>query len=128
MRLVDTCGWLEFFTAGPLADAYEPMICSGTRRLLVPTLVLYETYKFLRRTAGEDIALQAVTQQRICRVIDLDVTLALEAAELSLQHRLAMADAIVYATAQHFGAELVTSDTDLKPLPGVRFIPKKKRG
>jgi predicted nucleic acid-binding protein len=126
MRLVDTCGWLEYFTAGPLADAYEPLVSSGTKRLFVPTLVLYETYKFLRRTAGEEVALQAVAQQRACRVVDLDVSLSLEAADFSLQHRLAMADAVVYATAQHFRAELVTSDAELKGLPGVRFIPKRR--
>jgi predicted nucleic acid-binding protein len=36
-----------------------------------------------------------------------------------------MADAIVLATACREGAELVTSDADLKGMPSVRFLPEK---
>jgi len=49
----------------------------------------------------------------------------LEGADLAVRHTLAMADAIVLATASREGAELVTSDADLKGLPSVRFLPKK---
>lgn len=49
----------------------------------------------------------------------------LEGADLAVRHKLAMADAIVLAIASREGAELVTSDADLKGLPSVRFIPKK---
>ena len=38
---------------------------------------------------------------------------------------LAMADAIILASALSTGAELVTSDSDLKGLPSVRYLPKK---
>jgi len=48
--------------------------------------------------------------------------LALEASSTSLAHGLAMADAIVYATAHQYEATLYTSDSDLKGLPGVHFI------
>jgi predicted nucleic acid-binding protein len=41
---------------------------------------------------------------------------------LALRHGLAMADAIVYATAQDHGAQLVTGDADLKDLPGVVYV------
>jgi predicted nucleic acid-binding protein len=60
-----------------------------------------------------------------CRIVDLDAVIALEGADLAVRHKLAMADAIVLATASREGAELVTSDADLKGLPSVRFIPKK---
>ena len=44
------------------------------------------------------------------------------AADLSLRHGLAMADAIVYATAKDQEAEVVTGDADLKDLPGVVYV------
>ncbi len=40
----------------------------------------------------------------------LDTTIALLAADLHHEHKLATADAIVYATAQHRNAELLTCD------------------
>lgn len=124
MRLIDTCGWLEYFTDGPLARNYGRFLKSGGKQLLVPTLVVYEVYKFLSRAAGEEVAILAVSKLKTCEVVDLDISLAMEAADFSLLHRLAMADAVVYATARRFRAELVTSDADFKTLPGVRFIPK----
>ena len=47
---------------------------------------------------------------------------ALEAADGALERRLAMADAIVYATARRFGATLVTADADFEDLPDVVLI------
>ena len=51
--------------------------------------------------------------------------LALVAADLSLAHKLPMADSIVLATAQAHGADVVTSDADFADIPGVVYIPKK---
>jgi predicted nucleic acid-binding protein len=59
------------------------------------------------------------------QVAAIDQELALTAADLSLEHGLAMADAIVLATARKFRAELVTSDGDFQGLAGVTFLPKK---
>jgi predicted nucleic acid-binding protein len=124
MYLVDSCGWLEYFTNGTLADEFAFYLKKDRKQLLVPTLIVYEVYKFLRRTVSEEAALQAVSRMRVCRLVDLDTSLALEAADLSLLHRLAMADAIVYATARRFQAQLVTSDGDFKHLDGVRHVSK----
>ncbi len=49
----------------------------------------------------------------------LDTTIALRAAGLHRQHKLATADAIVYATALEHGAELLTCDAHFAGLPGV---------
>jgi len=46
----------------------------------------------------------------------------LEAADYSLQHGLHFADALVYATARHYGVELFTSDEDLRGLKGTSFF------
>lgn len=52
------------------------------------------------------------------RLVPLSESLALAAADVSLEFRLALADSIVYATARAEGAELVTSNGDLQGLPG----------
>ena len=123
MRVIDSSGWIEYFTNGPVADFYEPHITAPD--ILTPSIVLYEVYKLIRREGTEEQALIAAAQLQNTTIVELDASLALEAAEISLTHHLAMADAIVYATALRFEAELFTSDTDLKALPGVTYITNK---
>ena len=45
---MDSCGWLECFTDGALADEYRPYL-EDCDNMLVPSIVLYEVYKFLKR-------------------------------------------------------------------------------
>jgi predicted nucleic acid-binding protein len=58
-------------------------------------------------------------------VVDLTESLALLASEMSLQHKLSFADAIIYATATQHKAELVTADDHFESLIGVRYFSKK---
>ncbi|MCW5890588.1 MAG: type II toxin-antitoxin system VapC family toxin [bacterium] len=81
-----------------------------------------EVYKVLRRDFSEERVLEAVAAMHRAEVVPVDETLALEAADLSLAHRLAMADAIIYATALRTGATLVTGDADFTALPDVVVI------
>jgi len=124
MILVDTCGWLEYFTEGPLAENYARFLEKDQQELLVPVIVVYEVYKFLKRETDEELALAAIAQLEGCKIAHLDSALALEAADISAEYRLAMADAIVYATARHYQAELISSDADFERLPDVRYITK----
>ena len=52
--------------------------------------------------------MEAVSALRRATIAPVDEPLALEAADLSLAHGLAMADSLVYATARRFRAKLVT--------------------
>ena len=54
---------------------------------------------------------------RRATIVPVDETLALEAADLALSAGLAMADALIYATARRHRAKLVTMDTDFEGLP-----------
>jgi predicted nucleic acid-binding protein len=54
----------------------------------------------------------------------MDTRIALSAAELCSRHRLATADAIVYATALEFGSDLLTCDAHFEGLAAVRFVAK----
>jgi len=123
MKLVDSSGWLEFFTDGPLAAAYTPHL-KDLREVVTPTVVLYEVYKVIKRQRSEEEALVSAAQMGKTRLVPLTDTIALTAADVSLAHNLAMADAIVYATALTEGAKLFTSDTDLASLPGVTYLKK----
>lgn len=120
MRVVDSSGWIEYFTDGPNAEAYSPHVAADD--VVTPTIVLYEVYKVLRREASEEHALRAAAHLQSTQVVDLDGALALEAAEVSIEHRLAMADAIVYATARRYNADLYTGDADLAGLHGVTYL------
>ncbi len=55
-------------------------------------------------------------------VVDSCGWIAWLAVELSRQHRLATADALVYARAQALQVELATSDAAFVGLPGIRFV------
>ena len=120
MNVVDSSGWLEYFADGPNADFFAEPI-EDTRRLYVPSLSLYEVFKRVLQQCGEGEALQAVTVMLQGRVVELDTTLALSAARLSIELRLPMADSIVLATARAYGAILWTQDVDFKDLDGVRY-------
>jgi predicted nucleic acid-binding protein len=119
--LVDSSGWIEFFAEGPLADRYAPYLRTPAQ-LVTPTIVLYEVYKRLKQERGEDLALFATEQIRATQIIPLTESLALLAADVSLEYGLAMADAVVYATARDQDARLVTSDADFKTLPAVEYV------
>jgi toxin FitB len=79
-------------------------------------------YKVIRRDVSEERAIAAVSALRRATIAAVDEPLALEAADLSLAHGLAMADSLVYATARRFAATLVTADVDFEGLPDTVFV------
>ncbi|MGB5234239.1 MAG: type II toxin-antitoxin system VapC family toxin [Candidatus Macondimonas sp.] len=125
MNLVDSSGWLEYFADGLNATFFASAILD-TEQLVVPTLSLLEVFKRVLQQRGEGDALQAVAValMRQGQVVELDSVLALSAARLGVEHRLALADSVIYATARRFGALLWTQDADFEGLPGVRFVAK----
>ena len=123
MVIVDSCGWLEWFTDGRLADKYQEYLADQDN-LLVPAIILYEVYKILKREVGEEKALLAVGYMKNSPIIPLDETLALAAADIALQESLAMADAIIVATSLFHNCTVISSDSDLKDQINVKFIPK----
>ncbi len=128
MNVVDSCGWLEFFAGSGNAHFFAPAI-EDVRHLVVPTLTLFEVFKRVRQQRGESDALTAIAAMQQGRVVDLTAALAFEAAELSLLHKLPLADSLVLATAHANKATLWTQDSDFEHLPGVRYraAPTRKR-
>ena len=119
--LVDSFGWIQFFGNEPGANRYESYL-DRLPSLLVPTIVLYEVLKKIYQGWGDTEAQKFLSRALRARVVPLDEVIAIAAVDMSLTHKLAMGDAIIYATAQQYKAELVTSDPHFKGLPGVTLV------
>jgi predicted nucleic acid-binding protein len=114
---VDSSGWIEFLADGPLADRFAPYFAYEDK-LIVPAIVLYEVYKKLLSASAlaADKFLSAALR---FRVVAIEERLAVAAARISIDRQLAMADAMIYATALDAGAQLLTSDAHFEGLPQV---------
>ena len=123
LRVVDTSAWIEWLTASALGLKLGKQF-PDKAQCIVPTIVQLELSKWLVREAGEEQADQVIAFTQKCVVVPLDTSIALLAADLHRQHKLATADAIVYATAQHMGADLLTCDAHFEGLPDVTLFPK----
>ncbi|MDW8212422.1 MAG: type II toxin-antitoxin system VapC family toxin [Roseiflexaceae bacterium] len=124
MNVVDSSGWLEYFTDGRNADFFAPVI-EKPEDVLVPTISLFEVFKRILLERNKDDALEAVALMKEGKVVDLDDSLALLAAELSYTLRLPMADSIILATARAYDAVLWTQDAHFEGLDGVRYVEKR---
>src|SRR5579864_1413955 len=114
--LVDSSSWIEFLSDGPLADRFAPYF-EREERLIVPAIVLYEVYKKLLSAQGSTAADRFLSAALRARDVPIDERLALLAARISLDRRLDMADAMIYATALVAGAHVVTADAHFQGLP-----------
>jgi predicted nucleic acid-binding protein len=105
----------------PKARRFAPYL-EGREALVASAIQVYEIFKVVRRDLSEERALEAVAALRRARIVPVDESLALEAADLALEAGLAMADALIYATARRHKATLVTGDADFAGLPGTVVI------
>ena len=124
MNAVDSSGWLEYLADGPNADFFAPAI-ENIAELVIPSISVYEVFKRVLQQRSENEALQAIAVMTRGRVVNLDVPLALDAAKISTDLRLPMADSIILATARAHNAILWTQDDDFEGIDSVRYIPKK---
>lgn len=123
MVLVDTSAWIEWLIGSPTGEALSERLPQQSD-WLVPTMVQLELAKWLTREVGEDKADQVIAFTQVCQVVPLDTEIALAAADACRTHKLASADAIIFATARARGATLLTCDAHFEGLPGVDFMPK----
>jgi predicted nucleic acid-binding protein len=119
LNVVDSSAWLEYLTGSSRSRLFSNAI-TDTENLLVPAIAVYEVVKrILRESTDEDAktAIQAMTQGRL---VDIDLTLVLDAT----RYKLPLADSLIFATAQRFEATLWTQDADFEGLPNVRYFAK----
>ena len=121
MNVVDSSGWLEYFASGPNADFFAPTL-EAVDDLVVPTVSIYEVFKRVLQQRGEGDALQAVALMQQGDVADLSATLALDAARMSVELKIPMADAIILTTARANSATLWTQDSHFEGIAGVEYV------
>lgn len=127
MNIVDSSGWLEYFSGGPNAMHFLPPL-EEPSSLIVPSITIYEVFKVVLRETGENEALQSIAAMQKGSVVDLSAGIAMNASKLSLQHNLPMADSIILATAKAYECIIWTQDSDFEKLQRVKFFPKKNIG
>jgi predicted nucleic acid-binding protein len=126
VNVVDSSAWLEYFAGGPNTEFFAPAI-EDTKRLVVPSICLYEVFKSIFRQEGKKEALEKTTAMRQGQVVDLTAALSFRAASLSLKYSLPMADSIILATARTHSAKLWTQDADFEGLPEIKYRGKSHK-
>jgi predicted nucleic acid-binding protein len=120
MNVVDSSAWLEYFAAGPNA-AYFSAAIENTAELIVPTLCLYEVFKRIVQQRSENEALQAIAVMQQGKTVDLDSQIALNAARVSMDYKLPMADSVILSSAMVNQATLWTQDAHFEKIPNVKY-------
>jgi toxin FitB len=124
VNIVDSSGWLEYFTNGPNAQRFLPAL-KETSSLVVPVVSIYEVFKVVLRESGENAAIQAAMAMQKATVVEMTSRLAMAAAKISLELLLPMADSMILATAQIHNATIWTQDAHFKNLASVKYFAKK---
>ena len=123
MNVVDSSAWLEYLADAPGADHFAAAL-EDTDNLIVPTICIYEVFKAILQQRGEDAALETVALMKQGTTINLTDDLALQAAKISFEYKMPMADSIILATARAHEAVLWTQDQDFKDMENVNYFPK----
>ncbi len=123
MNIVDSSGWLEYLAGTQNSEIFGKYI-EDTGRLIVPVITIYEVFKKILIESNEENALKIAAHMRLGKVVDVNLTLSLEAAKYGKQYGLPLADALIYATARQYHCTVWTQDEHFKGLEGVRYFPK----
>lgn len=123
--VVDSSVWIEIFRSGPLASACKKAFGAHTV-VGVPTIVLFEIYRKICSALNEESALSAVAYLKTYPILDLTSEVSLSAADIAINHKLAMADSIVLAHARTKEATLLTMDNDFSGIGDVIVVRSKK--
>ncbi|HUF39402.1 MAG TPA: type II toxin-antitoxin system VapC family toxin [Anaerolineales bacterium] len=121
MNVVDSSGWLEYFTNGENAGFFAPAI-EDSENLIVPAICVYEVFKRLLQEVGESRALVNVGDMYTGQIAELTAPIALIAARISVEMKLAMADSVILATSRAYEAVLWTQDADFEGMEKVKFV------
>ena len=121
--IIDSSVWLEYFVGGKKAGVITKYF-KHPYKIFLPSIVLYEVYKKIKNERGEQTAVLIIAQmERMTEdVIVFDGSMATQAADISLKHKIPMADAIIYSSAIFSDATVITMDTHFKGLEQVQFI------
>ena len=123
MNIIDTSLWIEFFAGTPLDEAIVNAI-GNSDEMYVPSICLYEVRKKFLNDNDPDTAVAVIDIMKNGKVINLDSEIALLASDIGKQHKLPMADSIIYATAELYDAEIYTQDKHFENMDRVHYFSK----
>ncbi len=120
--LIDSWAWIEYFRGTEMGEKTVPLI-EGGDEIVVSALNIAEVYHAVLRKKGKDTAERhREAMQRRCRVVNVDADIAARGAEIKLEKRWGLADAIILATAEREDAKIITGDPHFKGLQNVEYI------
>jgi len=125
MNIIDSSCWIEYLMDSEIGASIAPIV-ENTDELIVPTITLYEVHKKLSLEKDEEYAQNVISYMQTGTIIDLNTVLSINAANISRQHKLPMADSIIYATALQYSAVIYSCDKHFEGFPNVRYYPKVK--
>ena len=74
MILIDSSGWIEYFSAGPLADKFGTYIeNANTENTITSIISVYEVYKKIKKERSEEDALEAYAQISKTKIIEIEM-------------------------------------------------------
>jgi predicted nucleic acid-binding protein len=122
--LPDSNVWISWLVNDAGADRFSDIL-SDDSAVVVPAVIIYEVTRWLLAHNRAAVAQRAREAMEQMQLVPLDGNLASRAARVAIEHKLAMADAIILATALEHDAELWTQDSDFAGRPGVRLFEKR---
>jgi toxin FitB len=120
MNVVDSSAWLEYFAGTGNAESFSRAI-EDPEKLVVPTICIFEVFKKVLQQRSEHEALQAAASMQQGTVVEMDARIAMEAARLSIEKQLPLADSVILATARQYRAVLWTQDAHFEGMDGVEY-------
>jgi predicted nucleic acid-binding protein len=123
MNLVDSSGWLEYFADSKNAKNFSAPI-QDIKDLIVSAINIYEVFKKVLIQTDENSALQAIAIMQQATIVDVNSQIGIEAAKISAENSIPMADSIIIATARSHNATIWTQDADFKDFENVKYFKK----
>ncbi|MBI4360807.1 type II toxin-antitoxin system VapC family toxin [Candidatus Micrarchaeota archaeon] len=124
MHLLDSSVWIDYFTGAPWTRQVASIVQSS-EPIFLSVVNLVEIYsKYLLRSESEAEKIKRILLSR-CRIIEVNQDIALQASALKAKHTMAIADAMILATARSQGVSLLTYDSDFQGLKGVRVLKRR---
>jgi predicted nucleic acid-binding protein len=123
MRVVDSSAWIEWLSGSGLGRRVASEL-PANHEWVVPAIIQYELKRWALRAGADPQSDATLAFSNKLILWPLDSDLAIKAAEVAALHSLAMADAIIYATALDAGAGLLTCDAHFANLPNVVYLAK----
>lgn len=120
--LIDSWAWIEFFKGSKAGEKVKDLIV-GSDIVVISAINMAEVYRwFLKYYTDTDANDARRVMKGSCFVVPVTEDIAVEATVIQHREKWSLGDAIIYATAKHEQAKIVTGDPDFKGIKGVVFI------